>query len=60
MVNEIIRLIKEEEGASLIEYVLVIAAGAVIAGLLFPRFQNFVDSSASNTNAKMTSFFNQT
>ena len=42
IINEIKRLITEEEGASLVEYALVIGAGAVLAVILKPILETML------------------
>jgi Flp pilus assembly pilin Flp len=44
IINEIKRFIKEEKAASLVEYALVIAAGAVLTTVLKPTFEDIIRS----------------
>lgn len=56
MRQHLLRLIQEEEGASLIEYALVIAAGAVLAATLQPLFLNLADSAVDGAGSQIGSF----
>lgn len=47
---EIKRFLREERAASLVEYALVIAAGAVLTTVLKPTFEDIIKSSVNNNS----------
>lgn len=60
MKGELLRLIREEEAASMMEYALVIAAGAVLAAALRPTLEGLMQTVTDGADSEITDFFTPT